>query len=141
MKITKVPAIQDLAYCIGSDGCYFICLCAIAEEITGKEIDIVKTAKRMIDNNIIDYDWKRPKSYKNMMYINDANKLLKTLGCKEHIEKVDELPKDYKGKYIVRYTLEGNTHFVVGGTNPYNSITYSRCVAEGRISKYYLVTQ
>lgn len=138
MKITKVPAIQDLAYCIGSDGCYFICLCAIAEEITGKEIDIVKTAKRMIDNNIIDYDWKRPKAYKNMMYINDADKLLKALGCKEHIEKVDELPKDYKGKYIVRYTLEGNTHFVLPN---YNSITYSKCVSEGRISKYYLVTQ
>ena len=139
MKITKVPAIQDLAYCIGSDGCYFICLCAIAEEITGKEIDIVKTAKRMIDNNLIDYDWKRPRAYKNMMYIKDADKVLKALGCVDyHIEKVDSLPKDYKGKYIVRFTLDGNTHFVLPN---YNSITYSKCVAEGRISKYYLVTQ
>lgn len=138
MKITKVPAIQDLAWCLGSDGCYYICLCAIAEEITGKEIDLIKTAKRMIDNKIIDYDWKRPKAYKNMFYITDADKLLKTLGCKEHIEKVDELPKGYKGKYIVRYTLDGNTHFVLPN---YNSITYSNCVANGRISKYYLVTQ
>ena len=138
MKIVKVPAIQDLAWCLGSDGCYYICLCAIAEEITGKEIDLVKTAKRMIDNKIIDYDWKRPKAYKNMFYITDADKLLKALGCKEHIEKVDELPKGYKGKYIVRYTLDGNTHFVLPN---YNSITYSNCVANGRISKYYLVTQ
>lgn len=138
MKITKIPAVQDLAWCLGSDGCYFICLCAIAEEITGKEIDLIKTAKRMIDNKIIDYDWKRPKAYKNMFYITDADKLLKALGCKEHIEKVDELPKEYKGKYIVRYTLDGNTHFVLPN---YNSITYSNCVANGRISKYYLVTQ
>lgn len=138
MKITKIPAIQDLAWCLGSDGCYYTCLCAIAEEITGKEIDLLKTAKKMIDNKIIDYDWKRPKAYKNMFYITDADKLLKALGCKEHIEKVDELPKGYKGKYIVRYTLDGNTHFVLPN---YNSITYSNCVANGRISKYYLVTQ
>ena len=138
MKITKIPAVQDLAWCLGSDGCYFICLCAIAEEITGKEIDLIKTAKRMIDNKIIDYDWKRPKAYKNMFYITYADKLLKALGCKEHIEKVDELPKGYKGKYIVRYTLDGNTHFVLPN---YNSITYSNCVANGRISKYYLVTR
>lgn len=138
MKITKIPAIQDLAWCLGSDGCYYICLCAIAEEITGKEIDLLKTAKKMIDNKIIDYDWKRPKAYKNMFYITDADKLLKALGCKEHIEKVDELPKGYKGKYIVRYTLDGNTHFVLPN---YNSITFSNCVANGRISKYYLVTQ
>lgn len=138
MKITKVPAIQDLAWCLGSDGCYYICLCAIAEEITGKEIDLIKTAKKMIDNKIIDYDWRRPKAYKNMFYVTDADKLLKALGCKEHIEKVDELPKGYKGKYIVRYTLDGNTHFVLPN---YNSITYSNCVANGRISKYYLVTQ
>ena len=138
MKITKIPAIQDLAWCLGSDGCYYTCLCAIAEEITGKEIDLLKTAKKMIDNKIIDYDWKRPKAYKNMFYITDADKLLKALGCKEHIEKVDELPKGYKGKYIVRYTLDGNTHFVLPN---YNSITFSNCVANGRISKYYLVTQ
>ena len=138
MKITKVKAIQDLAWCIGSDGCYFICLCAIAEEITGKDIDILKTAKRMIDNNLIDYDFKRPKAYKNMMYVFDADKVLKALGCKEHVEKVDTLPKGYKGKYIIRYTLEGNTHFVLPN---YNSITYSNCVANGRITKYYLVTQ
>jgi len=138
VKITKVPAIQDLAWCLGSDGCYYICLCAVAEEITGKEIDLIKTAKRMIDNKIIDYDWRRPKAYKNMFYVFDADKLLKALGCKEHIEKVKELPKGYKGKYIVRYTLDGNTHFVLPN---YNSITYSNCVANGRITAYYLVTQ
>lgn len=139
MKITKIPAIQDLAWCIGSDGCYYLCLCAIAEEITGKDIDVVKTAKKMIDNKIIDYDWKRPKAYKNMMYVFNADRLLSALGCKGyHVEKVDQLPKGYKGKYIIRYTCEGNTHFVLPN---YNSLTYSNCVANGRITKYYLVTQ
>ena len=90
----------------------------------------------MIDGKLLDYDWKRPKAYKNMMYVTDADKSLKTLGCKEHIEKVTELPKGYKGKYIIRYSLNGNTHFVLPG---YNSITYSNCVANGKITAYYLV--
>lgn len=139
MKITKIPAVQDLAWCLGSDGCYLLNLMIIAEKITGKDIDVIKTTKKLIDLGLVDYDWKRPKAYKNMMYVMDADKVLKELGCVGYrIRKVDELPKDYKGYYIIRYTLEGNTHFVL---KDYNSITYSRCVAEGRISKYYLVTQ
>lgn len=137
MKITKVPAIQDLAWCLGSDGCYLLNLMIIAEEITGKDIDVIKTTKKLIDLGLVDYNWKRPRAYKNMMYVMDADKVLKELGCIGYrIRKVDELPKDYKGYYIIRYTLEGNTHFVL---KDYNSITYSKCVAEGRISKYYLV--
>lgn len=137
MKISKVKAIQDLAWCVGSDGCYTLCLMAIAEKITGKDIDVLKTTRKLIDSGLIDYDDKRPKAYKNAMYVKDADKVLKTLGCVGyHIRKVDELPKGYTGHYIIRYTLEGNTHFVL---KDYNSITYSRCVAEGRISKYYLV--
>lgn len=137
MKITKIPAVQDLAWCLGSDGCYLLNLMIIAEKITGKDIDVIKTTKKLIDLGLVDYDWKRPKAYKNMMYVMDADKVLKELGCIGYrIIKVDELPKDYKGYYIIRYTLEGNTHFVL---KDYNSITYSRCVAEGRISKYYLV--
>lgn len=136
MKITEIKAVQDLAYCIGSDGCYFICLCAIAEEIAGKEIDVIKTAKAMIDNNLLDYDWKRPKAYKNMMYVFDADKILKALGCKEHIEKVKELPEGYDGKYIIRYSKGGYTHFVLPD---YDSLTNSNCVANGKITAYYLV--
>ena len=137
MKITKVPAIQDLAWCLGSDGCYLLNLMIIAEKITGKDIDVIKTTKKLIDLGLVDYDWKRPKAYKNMMYVMDADKVLKELGCVGYkIRKVDELPNGYKGYYIIRYTLDGNTHFVL---KDYNSITYSRCVAEGRISKYYLV--
>lgn len=139
MKLSKIPAVQDLAWCLGSDGCYLLNLMIIAEKITGKDIDVIKTTKKLIDLGLVDYDWKRPKAYKNMMYVMDADKVLKELGCVGYrIRKVDELPKDYKGYYIIRYTLEGNTHFVL---KDYNSITYSRCVAEGRISKYYLVTQ
>lgn len=137
MKITKVKAIQDLAYCVGSDGCYFICLCAVAEKITGKEIDVIKSAWKAIQNKLVDYDEKRPKAYANMMYVFDADKVLDMLGCKGYyIEKVNELPKSYDGYYIIRYTREGVTHFVLPD---YNSITWSRTVAEGRKSAYYLV--
>ena len=137
MKITDIKAIQDLANCVGTDGCYFICLCAIAEKITHKEIDVLRSAWKAIELKLIDYDLKRPRAYKNKMFVFDADKVLEMLGCDGYyIEKVDALPKDYDGYYIVRYTLEGSTHFILPD---YNSITYSNTVANGRKSKYYLV--
>ena len=137
MKITEIKAIQDLANCAGTDGCYFICLCAVAEKITGKEIDVLRSAWKAIELKLIDYDLKRPRSYKNKMFVFDANKVLEMLGCDGYyIEKVDELPKDYDGYYIVRYTLVGSTHFILPD---YNSLTHSNTVANGRKSKYYLV--
>ena len=137
MKITDIKAIQDLANCVGTDGCYFICLCAVAEKITGKEIDVLRSAWKAIGLKLIDYDLLRPRAYKNKMFVFDADKVLEMLGCDGYyIEKVDELPKDYDGYYIVRYTLEGSTHFILPD---YNSITYSNTVANGRKSKYYLV--
>ena len=137
MKITEIKAIQDLANCVGTDGCYFICLCAIAEKITHKEIDVLRSAWKAIELKLIDYALKRPRAYKNKMFVFDADKVLEMLGCDGYyIEKVDELPKDYDGYYIVRYTLEGSTHFILPD---YNSITYSNTVANGRKSKYYLV--
>ena len=137
MKITDIKAIQDLANCVGTDGCYFICLCAVAEKITHKEIDVLRSAWKAIELKLIDYDLKRPRAYKNKMFVFDADKVLEMLGCDGYyIEKVDALPKDYDGYYIVRYTLEGSTHFILPD---YNSITYSNTVANGRKSKYYLV--
>lgn len=137
MKITEVKALQDLAYCVGQWGCYLICLCSAAERIKGVDVDVLKTAKELIDKNIVDYDWKRPKAYKNCMYVFDADKALAHLGCKEYrINKVKELPQGYDGVYIVRYTLEGNTHFVLPDYDP---MTYNRVSAEGRITAYYLV--
>lgn len=137
MKIKEVKAIQDLAYCVGQWGCYLICLCSVAEEITGKEVDVLKTAKALIDMKVLDYDWVRPKAYRNCMYVLDANKVLSYLGCGNYIvDKQDKLPEGYDGKYILRYALDGNTHFVLPGYDP---MTYNRVSAEGRITSYYLV--
>lgn len=137
MVIKAVKAIQDLAYSVGQRGCYFIALCAIAEKITGVEVDVLKTAKFMIDQKLIDYDWARPRAYKNSMYVFDADKILELLGCGEYrINKQKELPKDYDGLYVIRHALEGNTHFTLPDYDP---MTYNKVAADGRITAYYLV--
>lgn len=137
MVIKAVPAIQDLAWNVGQRGCYFICLCAIAEKITGVEVDVLKTAKFMIEQKVIDYDWVRPKAYNNSMYVFDADKLLELLGCGDYrINKVKELPEGYDGYYVIRHTLEGSTHFTLPSYDP---MTASPVSKNGRISGYYLV--
>lgn len=139
MVIKAVPAIQDLAYCVGQKGCYFICLCALAEKITGVDVDVLKTAKFMIELGVVDYDQKRPRAYSNAMYVFDADKMLSLLGCGEYrISKRSELPEGYDGYYIIRHTLEGSTHFTLPDYDP---MTSSRVAAEGRITAYYLLTK
>lgn len=134
--IESIKAVQDMAYCVGNSGCYFICLCIAVERITGKEVDILKTAAYLIANRIVDYDYKRPRAYNNSMYVCDADAVLEYLGCNYRIDKRSELPKDFDGQYIVRYTLDGNTHFVLPDYDP---MTYNRVHAEGRITAYYLL--
>lgn len=137
MKIKEVKALQDLAYCVGQWGCYLICLCSIAEEITGREVDVLKAAKELIDIKAVDYDWARPKAYRNCMYVLDANKVLSHLGCDGYyIDKQGELPKGYDGKYVVRHTFNGMTHFTLPDYDP---MTMNPVVASGRITAYYLV--
>lgn len=137
MVIKAVKAIQDLAYSVGQRGCYFIALCAIAEKITGVEVDVLKTAKFMIDQNLIDYDWVRPRAYKNSMYVFDADKILELLGCGDYkVNKQKELPEGYDGFYVIRKTLDGAVHFVLPDYDPMTENIVSK---EGRISAYYLI--
>lgn len=137
MKIKDVKAIQDLSYCVGQWGCYLICLISIAEQITGKEFDVLKEAAKLIEMGVVDYDWNRPKVYKNCMYVLDANIVLKHLGCDGYyIDKRDALPDGYNGYYVVRHTLEGNTHFTLPDYDP---MTQNRVTTDGRITSYYLV--
>lgn len=137
MKLIKIKAIQDLCACLGSDGCYTLCLILVAEKITKKDIDVIRVTRKLIDNNFIDYDDKRPRAYANTMYVKDADKVLKMLGCVGYrIRKVSELPEGYNGYYIERHSLNGNTHFTLPD---YNTLTDSKCVREGRITAYYLV--
>lgn len=138
MKITDVKAVLDLSYCIGNYGHYFTCLCIAAEKITKKNVDILKTAQALIGNGCVDYDEKRPRAYRNSMYVCNPDNVLKYLGCKEHVEKVNKLPEDYKGIYITRYTLNGKTDFVFP---KYNLRTDSDVVKNGRITAYYLIKQ
>ena len=136
MKIKEISAVQDLCYCLGQFGGFFICLSAILEDITGRDIDLLKLADTCILNNYVDYDVKRPRAYSNSMYILKAQKILQYYGLENlKIEKVKSLPENFKGKYIVRKTLEGKTCFCLPD---YKLTNYNKVDKDGRITAYYL---
>lgn len=139
MKIIDIKAAQDMANCIGKKGCYLLCLFAVVEKITGKEVDVLRAAKYLIDNKIVDYNYERPLAYSNAMYVFDADKVLSYLGCPRcYIDKVKEIPEGFDGPYIVRHTHEGNTHFTLPDYDP---MTDNPVVKNGRVTAYYLVRQ
>lgn len=136
-KLKQCNALQDLAFCLGSYGRYLICLLAVIEELTENPIDLIRTVDFLVKEKLIDYNEKRPRAYKNSLYVFDANKILKVLGCEEYnVEKVKVLPKGYEGKYIIRHTLEGDTQFTLPDYKPF---TYSNAYSKGRITAYYLI--
>ena len=139
LKIKQIPHIQDLAYCLGMEGCLFITLCAIAEQIANTPIDLLRTAIRLIDLGLMDYVYTEPRNHlREAFYINDRNKVLDTLTGKTGIttKKVKQLPRNYKGLYYIQYRNGNYTHFILPD---YNSLYYSATVAKGEVEYYVLV--
>lgn len=48
---------QNLAYSLGSTGCYTLCLIDVAEEYSGKKIDILAVVEDAISKGYIYYNW------------------------------------------------------------------------------------
>lgn len=141
--LTDIPHIQDMAFCLGKEGCLFFTLCELAERIIHKPIDVLRSARYCIDNKLVDYVDTNPTSHlKEAFFIFDRNKVLEFLTGIEGIStlKTHRLSKKDKRPYYMRYARKDGdtlyTHFVLPD---YNSMYYSRTVAEGEIDAYYVV--
>lgn len=140
--LTDIPAIQDMAFCLGKEGCLFFTLCELAERIIHKPIDVFRSARECIDLGLLDYVDENPSSHlKEAFYVKDRNKILQYLTGIEGISllKTHSTPKANQLYYIKYATTDPiKTHFVLPD---YNSLYYSHTVANGTIDSYYIVQQ
>ena len=138
--LTDIPAIQDMAFCLGKEGCLFFTLCELAERITHKPIDVFRSARECIDLGLLDYVDENPSSHlKEAFYVKDRDKILQYLTGIEGISllKTHSVPKPNQLYYIKYATTDPiKTHFVLPD---YNSLYYSHTVANGTIDSYYIV--
>ena len=138
--LTDIPAIQDMAFCLGKEGCLFFTLCEIAERITHKPIDVFRSARECIDSGLLDYVDENPSSHlKEAFYVKHRDKILQYLTGIEDISllKTHSIPKPNQLYYIKYATVDPvKTHFVLPD---YNGLYYSHTVANGSIDCYYVV--
>lgn len=140
--ITDLPAVQDMAFCLGKEGCLFITLCAIAERITHKPIDVLRSARELIDLKLLDYVEDNPAQHlKEAFYVKDRDAVLSYLTGIKGITtlKTHRLSKNEKRPYYMRYATNTSpikTHFVLPD---YSSLYHSLTVENGSIDYYYIV--
>ena len=140
--ITDLPAIQDMAFCLGKEGCLFITLCAIAERITHKPIDVLRSARELVNLKLLDYVEEDPSQHlKEAFFVKDRNLVLEYLTGIKGITtiKTHRLSKTEKRPYYIKYattTVPPKTHFVLPD---YNSLYHSLTVENGTIDCYYII--
>lgn len=141
--ITSIPYIQDMAFCLGKEGCLFITLCAIAEKITQQPIDLLRSARALIDKGLLDYVEENPAAHlKEAFFVKDKDAVLEYLTGIEGISvmKTHRLSSNEKRPYYIKYARKVEdkvyTHFVLPD---YNSLYHSFTVENGAIDSYYIV--
>mgnify|MGYP002625811352 CR=1 FL=1 len=120
---------QSLLKKVGEEGCYVLCLLSIAEEVTGKPIDLISALHILIKDRCVEED----------MYVLDAEKALYILtGRRAHREIRKDLGKMKDNEYTVaKYYNKrtGLTHFKRRG---YDTLTRSVTATEGELQFYYV---
>ena len=138
--LTEIPAIQDMAFCLGKEGCLFITLCEIAERIIHKPIDVFRSARECIDLGLLDYIDENPSAHlKEAFWVKDRDKVLQYLtGIADVYLLKTHTPPKPEQSYYIKYATSNpvKTHFVLPD---YNSLYYSHTVANGSIECYYVV--
>lgn len=138
--LTELPAVQDMALCLGKEGCLFFTLCEIAERITHTPIDVLRKARECINLHLVDYVEENPTAHlKEAFWVFDRDKVLAYLTGIEGVSvvKTHSEPKKDQVYYIKYATTEPiKTHFVLPD---YNNLFYSHTVANGKIDSYYVV--
>lgn len=110
------------------EGCYFLCLCSVAEDSSGQRVDIVDAYNVAIQNNWATSD----------AFINNPLALLKWLTKREWKLRIDDVvPSNVQdNEYtVLKYKRGGYTHF---RRRDVDTLLSSKTVKEGKLEKCYV---
>ena len=115
---------------IGSDGCFFLCLCTIIEEVTGMPCDLIgiiqeSKTKKWLDTNFT---------------VNDSIALLNNFtGKKFKRVKVETLPETIRdNEFTIEKWYNPRTHYTHFKRRFTDTLASSVTVKEGKILEYYI---
>lgn len=129
---------QKIFQTIGSEGCYFLCLCHIIDVEGGFEMglstDILKVYNEWAEHAWID----------SVCTIRDADKIIKHyFGEKAWVERHSDIFKLYEFCWhIARFENGNNSHFVIVDKDKniiWNPLSSSQTVKKGKIESFRTV--
>lgn len=127
---------QKLALSIGNYGCYFSCLCRIAEKLTGKDIDILEAFGSCKNSGWINDD----------CYVKNPDKIIEFLsGKKASTVKTNNLNCALKENAFAVgcYKWNAHSHFVLLDKTKkveYDPLGASNTVKNGRLDSLRVIT-
>lgn len=112
------------------DGCYFLCLCSIAEDLTGKNVDIIAAYNTAIENKWVTAD----------AFINNPLAILKWLTKREWKLRIDDVvPTNVQDtEYTVLKYYNSRTKYTHFKRRDVDTLSSSKTVVEGKIVNCYV---
>lgn len=113
------------------DGCYFLCLCSIAEDAGGKPVDIIDVANEALEQGLVSSDG----------YVSFPVEILENLlpGTRWELDRQKAVPRlvaDNEYTVLKYYNINtGYTHF---RRRDVDTLVDSKTVKEGRLVNCYV---
>ena len=115
------------------DGCYFFALLTIAEEVTGKRIDLVTVTRMMLDKGFLNTDG----------YVSNPCAMLKELTGRTFRHDICSFLPDaiLSNMYTIEKWVNPKTKFTHFKRRFVDTLLNSKTIAEGHIDCYYIFTE
>lgn len=115
------------------EGCYFLCLCSIAEDVSGRNVDVIEAYNTAIENKWATAD----------AFINNPIALLKWLTRKDWKMRIeDKVPQEVAdNEWTVLKYYNPKTRYTHFKRRDVDTLTSSKTVVEGKIVNCYVFVE
>lgn len=130
----RYEGLQTICKELNESGCLFLSVLSIAEEATGKEIDLINAIRISQSKGWLSYDFE----------VKDSLAILRHFTHHEwtRSEKLKKLPATIKdNEYTVAIYYNKNTSFTHFRRRGFDTLTNSVTVRDGVIIGYYIFTE